>query len=80
MPAATNPCATCYHFDRIVFGDGTRKPRHGWCAAKSIYPHAEQQGQVFPPGVKRAASGALASPVIVAADEAVPNCPYYRAR
>lgn len=80
MPAAKNTCASCFHFDRIVFGDGTRKPRHGWCATKSIYPSVAQQGQVFPAGVKRAAPGALASPVIVAADEVVPNCPNYRAR
>ena len=75
-----NTCMSCAHFDRIVFGDGTRKPRHGWCAAKSVYPCHEQQGQIFPLGVKRAAQGTLASPVIVAAEEVVLNCPFYRAR
>ena len=73
---ATNdkPCGACKHFDRIVFGDGTRKPRHGWCAVKSIYPHKEQHGQIFPARVTRAAQGALASPHIVQADEVVINC------
>jgi len=80
MVMNTKPCSSCFYFDRIIFGDGTRKPRHGWCAIKSIYPHKEQEGQVFPAGVKRAAPGALASPVIVTIDEVVPHCPSYRSR
>ncbi len=74
MAVNEQPCVKCSNFDRIVFGDGTRKARHGWCAVKSIYPHKEQQGQVFPRNVVRAEEGALASPVIVQADEVVANC------
>jgi len=74
MAVNEHPCVKCSHFDRIIFGDGTRKPRHGWCAVKSVYPHKEQQGQIFPSHVTRAAPGALASPYIVQADEVVPNC------
>ena len=79
MSMNANACSTCAHFDRIIFGDDTRKSRHGWCSIKSIYPHKEQEGQIFPQGVKRAAAGALASPVIVATEEVVQNCPNYRA-
>lgn len=79
MALNVRPCVTCAHFDRIIFGDGTRKTRHGWCAVTSLYPYKEQEGQIFPPGVKRAPKGSLALPVIVAAEETVVNCPNFRA-
>ena len=77
---ATNdkPCSTCFHFDRIIFGNDTRRTRHGWCAVQSVYPNKEQHGQIFPRGVARAASGALASPVIMQAAEVVTGCSRYR--
>jgi hypothetical protein len=68
------PCGKCKNFDRIIFGNDTRKSRHGWCAVNSVYPFKEQAGQTFPRGVKRAAKGALAAPTIVATTETVTGC------
>jgi len=76
---ATKPCETCANYDPIIRGKDT-KGRHGRCAAQSVYPAVEQAGQVFPPGVKRAAEGELASPVIVVGSEVVKRCELYRSK
>lgn len=68
------PCASCAHYDPIVVGGNRRPARHGWCAVKSIYPAAEQPGQTFPSGVRRAEPGALATPHIVTGAGIVPTC------
>lgn len=75
---AENPCNTCQYYDPII--RGKTEGRHGRCAAKSTYPAKEQRGQVFPPGVKREASGDLAKPVIVVGTNIVPACNLYRAK
>ncbi len=75
---ADRPCNTCQNYDPII--RGTKEGRHGRCAAKSTYPAKEQKGQVFPPGVKREAPGALAKPVIVVGADTVPACTLFRAK
>ena len=66
-------CGTCVNFDGV-----TTKSNHGRCAVQSVYPTKEQPGQTFPAGVKRAAPGELAKPVIVTRLEVVGNCTKYR--
>lgn len=75
---ADKPCETCAYYDPIM--RGTREGRHGRCAEKSVYPYAEERGQVFPPGVKRAELGERARPVIVMGKETVVSCGTYRAK
>ena len=77
---ADKPCNTCKNYDPITVRDGKDAGNHGRCAAKSVYPAVEQQGQVFPPGVKRAAPGELAKPEIVAGADTVPLCDLYRSK
>ena len=74
---ADQPCNTCQFYDPILRGTG-RQGKHGRCAAKSVYPNVEQKGQSFPPGVKRAAPGKLAEPVIVIGVETMTMCNLYR--
>lgn len=71
-------CGKCTNFDRIVAG--TEKANHGWCMPLSKYPHTEQLGQSFPPGVSRAGPGELASPAIRRVDQVVPACPHRQVR
>ena len=67
-------CKDCRHYDVIRSGK-TKTPQHGWCAVRSIYPHKEAVGQVFPPGVKRRESPEmLAKPEIVRGDAVVARC------
>ena len=75
---ADKPCETCLYYDPII--RGMRPGRHGRCAMKSTYPAAQQPGQVFPPGVKRAEPGELAKPLIVVGKEVASNCSVYRAK
>lgn len=77
---ADKPCNTCKNYDPITIRDGEDIGNHGRCAAQSTYPAVEQQGQKFPPGVKRAAPGALASPVIVAGEDVQKLCTLYRSK
>lgn len=72
------PCGNCVHFDQII-ASGDRA-RHGWCVPNSVYPHVEQEGQVFPAGVRRAAPGELAQPAIRRLDQVVTACPHRRVR
>lgn len=80
MSLNNNACSACTNFDRIVRGDGTRAVRHGWCAATSVYPHKEQEGQIFPPGVRRAGPDQLAVPTIVTDDSVVTTCGNFRGK
>lgn len=75
---ADKPCNTCQFYDPII--RGSKEGRHGRCAAQSSYPAVEQKGQVFPPGVARAAPGELAKPVIVVGDEVITGCNLFRAK
>lgn len=75
---ADKPCDTCQHYDPIL--RGSKPGRHGRCAIKSTYPAQPQQGQVFPPGVKRAPDGEPAKPVIVIGRDVVAHCTDYLAR
>lgn len=68
-------CGMCEHFDVVL--NGTRKTSWGWCAKKSVYPHLEGPGQVFPAGVARVLPGELAKPHMVRAEEVVPLCETY---
>lgn len=74
----TYACKKCVHYDRI--GDEEKKSRHGWCAKKSLYPHKEQPGQVFPLNVRRVKAGSLAKPVIVAGNEVQVHCTDFTAK
>lgn len=76
---ADKACNTCKNYDPIIRGKDT-VGRHGRCAAKSTYPAVEQQGQEFPDGVKRAADGELAKPVIVAGTDIIASCSDYRSK
>lgn len=76
---ADKPCNTCKNYDPILRGKDT-EGRHGRCAAKSVYPAVEQQGQSFPPGVKRAAVGEQAKPFIVVGSEVQTSCTIYRSK
>lgn len=70
----TTKCKDCRFFDPIDTGR-TKEPKHGWCAARSIYPTKESVGQVFPPGVKRMTDPTKpAKPVIVSANGVVVHC------
>lgn len=69
------PCGSCVNFDRVSV-----RSSHGRCAVQSVYPYKEQPGQSFPVGVKRAAPGVLAKPVIVTKLQIVGNCAKYRSK
>lgn len=77
-PAEQASCGGCLNFDRITAGKVLTN--HGWCAPLSIYPHTEQEGQVFPPGVKRAKRGELSKPAIRRLEQIVEACPHRRSR
>lgn len=76
---AEEPCKKCQHYDPILKGKD-KTTRHGRCAVQSIYPNKEQPGQTFPPGVRRAAPGALAKPLIVVGSETVRHCTLFRGK
>lgn len=73
------PCDTCDYFDPVLRGTnkGVRSTKWGWCAKNSVYPTRENPGQVFPAGVKRAAVGERAKPVIVKVGQVVTQCTLY---
>jgi hypothetical protein len=73
------PCKDCVYYDPIVIGD-KQQTKRGWCAVKSEYPAVEPAGRLFPPGVKRVASGELAKPLIVVGAEVVGHCTTFRER
>lgn len=76
---ADQPCKECRNYDVIV--KGLAPTRRGWCAVQSVYPAVEQKGQVFPPGVKRAAPGELAKPhIVIGSDVIVPTCTLFRGK
>jgi len=76
----TVKCKDCRHYDVIRSGK-TKTPKHGWCAARSIYPFKENPGQIFPLGVRRVAEeGMLPTPEIVAGNSVIPNCPKVSAK
>lgn len=80
-------CEDCVHFDTQYknihrLDPKTKKPYadrvpikgHGYCAAQSIYPAKEQDGQVFPPDARRAEPGELAKMVPVSPTGVVATC------
>ena len=70
----TVKCKDCRFYDAIRSAK-SKNPQHGWCTIKSTYPHKEELGQVFPPGVKRAATpDSPAKPEIVAGDSRIETC------
>lgn len=73
---ADKPCKDCQNYDPII--RGVKEGRHGRCSVQSTYPATEQKGQIFPPGVARAADGELAKPVIVVGAEIVRGCNLFR--
>jgi len=70
-------CSACAYYDKIR-GPNNKDIKKGWCQKRSLYPHAEGPGQVFPPGVPRVAHGELAKPFIVRGGQVVDACPYVR--
>jgi hypothetical protein len=77
MTTNSLPCKQCVHFDQKYKGspDGIPRPAwYGWCAVRSVYPHQELEGQVFPSEVKRAAHGQVPKPFVVKADGVVGFC------
>lgn len=75
-------CDTCEYFDPVLKGKHgkTVETIWGWCAKKSLYPTKEGQGQIFPPGVKRANEGEMPKPVIIRKGQVVSNCTLYQVR
>lgn len=80
MAVNSKPCNECMHYDPIKLGDGKKQARRGWCAVKSIYPYKEMEGQLFPPGVKRAAPGEHPNPKIVVGSEVQSHCDQFQAK
>ena len=84
MALNEQPCSACRFYDPIRNGLDTKGnvkfAVRGWCAAKSVYPFKEQEGQVFPPGVKRGKPGELGKPVIVVGSEVESGCSSFRAK
>jgi hypothetical protein len=72
-----HPCGDCKHYYPNIIGE-SREARHGWCAAKSVFPHREGPGQSFPVGSKRAAEGKLAEPTIVWKSKIVGYCSLFQ--
>ena len=73
----TLECGKCESYDPCL-GPGERHIGRGWCVPRSEYPHQEEAGQVFPPGVSRVAEGELAKPVLVEENEIVETCDQVR--
>jgi hypothetical protein len=71
------PCGRCAFYDPLL-GSGGKDTEMGWCAKRSVYPFQEGPGQVFPLGVERVASKALAKPFIVKKGQVVSACPFVR--
>lgn len=73
----TLPCGKCAHYDPLL-GSNEKDTGMGWCAKRSVYPHKEGPGQVFPPGVARVAFGELARPFITKKGDVVAPCEHAR--
>jgi hypothetical protein len=77
--ANENPCKTCDYFDPVI--RARKETSWGWCAKKSVYPHKEGPGQVFPAGVKRVDNPQdLAKPKIVQRTQVVKECTFHKPR
>lgn len=74
----TVPCGQCVHYDPLL-GSNEKDTGMGWCAKRSLYPHKEGPGQVFPPDVQRVAFGALARPFITKKKSVISPCEHARA-
>lgn len=70
------PCKNCVHYDQQHKNvKGARVDNwFGHCAAQSVYPNQQLEGQLFPIGVKRADKGSLGKMVIVQPEEVVKGC------
>jgi len=79
---ATKSCDTCASFDPVLRGfnrGGHKETAWGWCAKKSVYPIAEEPGQMFPPGVTRMSEATGPSqPYIVKRGQIVAHCNDYQ--
>lgn len=79
----TQPCGKCVFYDPIMKNTGRGRQiasNSAWCAKRSVYPHTEKDGQVFPDGVRRAESTQHAAlPVIVHPNQVVSSCPHFQA-
>jgi hypothetical protein len=71
------PCGKCQNYDPIL-GPGEKETKRGWCTMRSVYPHSEGPGQVFPAGVDRVNAGELAQPFIVKKNYTHPTCEMVR--
>jgi hypothetical protein len=70
-------CGQCAHYDPLL-GTGEKDTGMGWCAKRSVYPHKEGPGQVFPADVKRVNLGELARPFITKKDSVINPCEHAR--
>lgn len=77
MAVNDKPCKDCVNYDPI---NTVKNGKRGWCAKKSVYPHKEGPGQVFPRGVARVAAGELAKPFIVKGAGIQENCELFTLR
>jgi len=74
-----HPCSKCRNYYAIRVGSN-KQAAHGWCSVKSIYPHQEEPGQLFPDDVKRAAPEERAKPYIVRGNSIEARCDQFRTR
>ena len=70
-------CGQCVHYDPLL-GPNEKDTGMAWCAKRSVYPHQEGPGQIFPLGVTRVAFGELARPFITKKDSVISPCEYAR--
>ena len=75
--STTLPCGKCAHYDPLL-GPNEKDTGMGWCAKRSVYPHKEGPGQVFPADVKRVSFGELAQPFITHKGDVVATCEHAR--
>lgn len=70
----TIKCKDCKFYD-VIQGGKSRKPRHGWCAVRSLYPLRDPPGHPAPSGAQRVdAADALAKPYVVTGEGVVSGC------
>lgn len=69
------PCGKCVNYDPRL-GSNFKDTRRGYCIARSLYPHKEGPGQLFPPQAQRVGKGELAKPFLVKKDQVVEPCTF----
>ena len=73
-------CSTCANYD-VILKARKDETKRGWCVANSLYPHKEEQGQLFPVNAVRAPDPSTpAVPHIVQGANVYTTCVKYKAK